>query len=86
MKTKSRKRRGATPRAQAKKANFRRVAAIIKRNMRSLERRIRKPPRPRRIDPEIVRLCMEHALKLISLDPADAVLFLQQERDASVAK
>jgi hypothetical protein len=81
MKTKpsiSRKRRD--------EANFRRVVAILKRNMRSLERRMRKPPRSRKIDPEVAKCSLEHALKLISLHGPDAVLFLQQERDVSVAK
>jgi hypothetical protein len=81
MKTKpsiSRKRRD--------EANFRRVVAMVKRMMRSTERAMRKPPRPRKIDPEVAKRSFEHALKLISMEGPDAVLFLQQERDASVAK
>ena len=79
MKTKSsisRKRREA---AQAAKAL--RLARGV---FRSIERSMRTPPRPRKIDPEVAKRALEHALKLISLHGPDAVLFLQ-ERDASVA-
>ena len=79
MKTK-RKRRGATPRALQAAANHRRFVAMLKRNRRSLERRMLKPPRPRKIDPEVAKRCMERALKLISLHGPEAILFLQ-ERD-----
>jgi hypothetical protein len=76
----SRKRRGASRRTLQAAANFRRVVAMVKRNMRSLERRMRTPPRPRKIDPEVAKRAYEHALKLISMEGADAVLFLR-ERD-----
>jgi hypothetical protein len=74
----SRKRRGATRRALQAAANRRRFVAMLKRNMRSLERRMRKPPRPRKIDPEVAKRALEHALKLISMEGPDAVLFLQE--------